>query len=571
MRMLKLFLYLFSVALLGSCAKEVDFPLPKPYPTIKTISVTPFANGATAKGEVLSVGVNPITEYGFIYYDVNTYAKKHIKKKVGTTAQPGVFEASLSVEIVKDEKYLVQAYIISNGTTVYGNKIYFNGEGSAEPVISNFSPQKGLDGTLITIRGKNFSYNKSLIKVKIGDIFVEPISFSTDSIVIRSPTVKFIGHFPITVTIQDKEAVSTEHYSILGPSITHLSVNKGCAGDEITIYGEYLGTSKWGIDAYFGNRRTEIISVTPNEIKVIVPGGTVGDRLVYILGYYKNVSRLPFTLESRFKAASVVPASMGELRPPIPSFTIDDQAHFFSFDGLISYNVTTSTWENKGKFPGPSRHKTLIHQIGNKVFLMGGRNTNTFYGDVWEYSHQTNNWIKKADLPFKFFDVASFVLNDKIYFFGGTNTSNNKTLWQYDPVAETTVALKSVPNDTYYVSAIENNGVAYAFIGNKIYIYDEHQDNWLERGKIPTGNSWIRTYAFIFKNEIYTINSTSYNTSGIEDVFLYKYNETTNTFSKVANYYDCVNSDAFTGFKYGDKLYIGSFGPCSSTLFSYQK
>lgn len=555
---------------LCSCAKEEEFPLNSPHPILKTISATPDTSGAVVVGEIMSLGTTAITEYGFAY--TTTSGTKNIKKQVvGTNAQRGTFKATLTANMVKGVVYDVQAYATTNGITVYGNKLNFSSANSTAPVIQDFSPKEGLDGTLITIVGESFGLSEYNIEVKIGNARAHVVKASIDTIVVRSPEVAYTGSFPITVKVNAEQVVSEEKFTILGPHITHLSVTQGMPGEELTIHGNYFSSAGgWGPYVYFGNIKAKTISVSEREIKVIVPAVTsdLYDRelTVSMSGWEKPVS-LPnsFIIESGFATVSVMPSFTGVSPRDTPSFLANGKAYYFSNDRMISYEIASNKWRDEGVFPGHPRTNAIMYLVNGKAYLMGGNyQYYTIFRDIWEYDYHTNNWKKKVSLPFGISDVSSFTLDDKIYFFGGRNTSNTTTLWRYNPETEELVALNPF-NNSSNCSGFTSNGMVYMVLGRATWLYNAQQDSWSQVASIPDEGAWNGPHrAFTFNGQGYAIASKN-------DKGLYRYQVEQNVWEKIAYYPGCVNGDKYTGFAYEDKLYISSFGNCSSTLYSYEQ
>lgn len=287
---------------------------------------------------------------------------------------------------------------------------------------------------------------------------------------------------------------------------------------------------------------------------------------ISIADWNKPVS-LPhaFIIESGFGTASIVPDGLGATRPDLPVFTANSKAYFFSSNHFISFEIASNTWRNEGTFPGHARTNAILHEVNGKAYLIGGNyQYYTLFVDVWEYDYNTNSWQKKKSLPFGVTDASSFTLDGKIYFFGGRNTSSRSTLWQYNPQTEELVALNSFQNASN-CSGFTVNGKVYMVIGTTTWLYNQQQDTWSQLASLPDEGAWQRQHrAFTYKGKVYAIDPRN-------DRGLYQYDVEENTWQKMAVYPGCVNSESYSGFAYGDKLYISSFGSCSSTLYVYQE
>ncbi len=569
MRLLNLLPFVLILMLLLGCAKEKDFPEVQNYPILRTLEVTPDSTGAMVSGEIVSLGNEVVMEYGFEYSSLN---KNPIVTKVvvDTKAKQGRFEAKLTQHFLKENIYKVQAYAKHGLNTTYGSALTFRSLVTTTPVIHAFTPKAANDYEHVTIYGENFGADKALVKVTIGELQASIVSIYHDSIVFMTPSVSYSGTFPLSVSVLGKRTTAAEAFEIIGPAITHLSKSKGMPGDELIIHGKGFKNFGWSSWVSIGGKNATVLSHSETEIRVQVPSGTASTydkALTVSVTIGKKTSALPysFTLGSGFVATSNLSAETGVTQTPLPNFVADGKAFFFSFDRVISYTMATNSWKNEGMFPGIYRHSGIFRRVGNKGYLIGGRNGNTFYGDAWEYDYRQNSWTRLNNLPLAVSSSTNFVLNGKIHFFGGLNNSSTIKLWQYDPETQSIVGLNNFPNSSSSGHSFESNGFTYALLGTALWLYDAQQDGWANKAAIPDLSTFTNTLAFTYKNEGYALSVGG-------DYALYKYDTAQNTWSKVAFYPGCVTSSAtFYGFATEDKLYIGTLGGCSPTLYSYEK
>ncbi|MBF8961794.1 IPT/TIG domain-containing protein [Pontibacter sp. FD36] len=568
MRQLKLLSFILLLTLLHGCAKEKDFPEAQRYPILRTLKVTPDSTGAFVKGEIVSLGNEPVTEYGFEYTAINN-DKSIIKKVVGTSAVTGEFETRLTHGLVKGYNYRIQAYAKHGQNTTYGTALAFKSLNTAAPVIHSFSPKAAEDNSTVTIYGQNFSNDRSLVKVSIGETQAYVVSAHPDSITIITPRVTYSGTFPITVTAHGEQTTAKEEFEIIGPQITHISPDKGMPGGELSIYGKNLSYSGWGPYVNIGGKSATIVSVTDTEIKVKVPVITpdLYDKALTVSvnrGNKTAVLAYSYTMESGFMAASVKPTSVPATTAHIPSFISGGKAYFFAYDRMISYEVETAVWRNEGAFPGQARNGSALHKVGDKVYLIGGNyQYYTIFMSVWEYDISSKSWLQKKGLTFGVSDASSFTHDGYIYFFGGRNTNSNTTLWRYDPATEEVKALNPFRNN-YNGSGFVINGKAYTVVGNATWLYNAQQDSWSQVAVMPEESTLNGPF------RVFTHQGTGYAISAKGDKALLRFSEEQKKWERVAVYPGCVSSEQYSGFSYGDKLYVGSFGSCSSTLYYYQ-
>lgn len=569
MKLLRLLPFALLLVLIYGCAKEKDFPEVQKYPIIRTLEVIPDSTGTTIRGEIVKFGNEPVTEYGFEYTTVNN-SKSVSRKVVGTTASTGEYEARLTDDLVKGYSYNVQAYAKHGQHITYGTSLPFKSQSTATPVIHSFSPKAAEDNRNVTIYGKNFGEDSYQVKVTIGNAQASVMSVHRDSVIIRTPTVSYSGSFPLAVTVRGERITAPEEFEIIGPTISHLSASSGMPGDELIIYGKNLSYSSWNPSVRIGGKSATIISVTDTEIKVKVPVFTpdLYDKPLTVAVIRGNkTATLPYsyTLESGFKVASSKPASVPASTPHLPSFTAGGKAYFFSYDRLISYEVETGIWRNEGAFPGQARNGSMMYRVGDKVYLIGGNHQYyTIFMSVWEFDISNNSWLQKKGLTFGVSDASSFAHEGYIYFFGGRNTNSNTTLWRYDPATEEVKALNPFRNN-YNGSGFVINGKAYTVVGNATWLYNPQQDSWSQVAIMPEESTFNGPF------RVFTHQGAGYAISAKGDRALLRFSAEQNAWEKLAVYPGCVSNEQYSGFSYGDKLYLASFGTCSSTLYSYEK
>ncbi|PKV66565.1 IPT/TIG domain-containing protein [Pontibacter ramchanderi] len=568
MRLLRLLPFVFLLVLLYGCAEEKDFPEAQSYPIIRTLEAIPDSIGTIVRGQIVRLGREPVTEYGFEYSAFGD-TKKVTKQVVGTTASTGEYEAKLNNNLVKGYTYTLRAYAKHGQNTTYGTSLSFKSQSTAIPAIHSFSPKAAEDNRTVTIYGKNFGEESYLVKVTIGDAKADVMSVHRDSVIIRTPIVPYSGSFPLSMTVRGEHVTAKEQFEIIGPHISHLSASSGRPGDELIIYGKNLSYSGFGTYVTIGGQTANILSQTNTSIRVRVPMGTPNtyDRALSVSVYRSSKTAvLPYsyTLQSGFTAASSLPTTTGVSSTRLPSFVAEGKAFFFSFDRVISHTIASSLWKNEGMFPGIHKYNSIFERVGDKGYLIGGRNGNMFYGDVWEYDYRQNTWTKLKSLPFAVHSATSFVLNGKIHFFGGQNSSSTVKVWQYDPATETVVALNNFPVSTSGGYSFESNGTVYVMLGIVLWAYNAQQDSWSQKASLPGLSSFTNTQAYTYQNEGYAI--------ALRDEYaLYRYDAIKNGWTKVAWYPGCTSTATFYGFASEDRLYIGTVGSCSYTLYSYEE
>jgi fibronectin type 3 domain-containing protein len=141
--------------------------------------------------------------------------------------------------------------------------------------------------------------------------------------------------------------------------------------------------------------------------------------------------------------------------------------------------VKSATLPNGGLYAGSS----VVEN--NKMYLFGGSNSSSTYSDkILEYNPTTDTLTtKSAVLPSgrNFTSAASY--NGKAYIFGGNTGSPTDQILEYDPATDTLTTKSAVlPSGRYGTSAAEYNGIIYIFGGytgaatNQILAYNPTTD-----------------------------------------------------------------------------------------------
>src|SRR5665648_10309 len=139
------------------------------------------------------------------------------------------------------------------------------------PEITSFSPASGYFGSEVTINGENLNSNLYVYFGNYGTgVFWSDTS--NTSIKVKVPSGIAPGKTKISISSGNTTyTTSTDDFTVLPPVITGFSPASGVPGTEITITGNGFMTDYYSIEVKFGTVSTNIVSVTPTEIKALVP------------------------------------------------------------------------------------------------------------------------------------------------------------------------------------------------------------------------------------------------------------------------------------------------------------
>jgi N-acetylneuraminic acid mutarotase len=109
--------------------------------------------------------------------------------------------------------------------------------------------------------------------------------------------------------------------------------------------------------------------------------------------------------------------------------------------GLARYNPTTNTWKMLAAPPLLNGAAAASGVIGGRLYIAGGNWDYTPVSNTWVYDPATNAWSARAPMPVVLTDLASAVIDKKLYVAGGATCSSwcggARTLQVYDPVTDT--------------------------------------------------------------------------------------------------------------------------------------
>src|SRR5450755_1091022 len=113
----------------------------------------------------------------------------------------------------------------------------------------------------------------------------------------------------------------------------------------------------------------------------------------------------------------------------------------------------------------------------------------------------TGHWTTVAPMPTARYDLASGVLNGKLYAIGGVGSDNIpvNTVEAYDPTTNTWSSKAPMPKARWAFAACVVNGILYAIGGldvnhnpvHAVEAYDPTTDTWSKKAAIPTPRYWL--------------------------------------------------------------------------------
>jgi len=190
---------------------------------------------------------------------------------------------------------------------------------------------------------------------------------------------------------------------------------------------------------------------------------------------------------------------------------IDGNLNFYK--EVWKYNINSNQWQQMDTFLGGIVGETTGFTLNGKGYICTGLFVDSFQNfscatDFWEYTPDSDAWVRKADFPGTPREWASeFTYNNKAYFGLGDYCSNPlRDLWMYDPVNDQWTAMDSFPSSgRTSISASIVDSFAYIIGGvlfNDIWTsenwrYNISANKWEQKKSIPgPGRSGTLNYSF---------------------------------------------------------------------------
>ncbi len=555
MKAFHIFILLLLMNFLGGCKKENEL-LPKKYPYFFTLDVTDISEeGATFHASVVDAGQEEIEDFGFIWKEDSSAYRVSIKDSKSLDD----FQYRITNDLIKDLTYSCQAYIRTDKSLVLGNVVHFVSQGSESPIITDFNPKDGFDGTVIKLTGKNFSRVPENNIILVHGMTAHVLSSSQDSITFIIPEMTYSGDADIVLKIINALYTAPTPFHIHGPEIYSIAPLSGKAGTHVILHGQYLTQNGPGTGVLIGPANCEIVSVNDNYIEFIVP--PLVEHLlspylceIQILNGYKYVSYPEkFNLINSWKEKKGLQLTDYYI---LKTVTYQDKGLLFEtgVNGLMQYDPVADAWSKmeSSDFPGQGYVFSQLHLAGHTLYRFGGYDGMHEEGEsaVWEYDLEAKTWTRKNDLPFRFVDAATFTLNDNLYVL-----TDDSQLWKCDLSNDSYTLLGATPFSFQYLAtfAFTSNDKAYVTVKEKTYQYDPVNDSWTEKNGNPYPNQ-----AYALNTRCFSYQNTACMLAGGTE--MYMYDPAMDTWNWITNYPGPGgNTSLKTQFVIGDTLYVMAY------------
>lgn len=142
-----------------------------------------------------------------------------------------------------------------------------------------------------------------------------------------------------------------------------------------------------------------------------------------------------------------------------------------------AYYPASDKWIEKAPIPEGGGGNAAVTVYNGLIYVFGGgfsteSSTLGPHSNVYVYDPATDNWTKKQSMPTARFMFQTYLVNNKIYAIGGSQSRGTSlsSVEVYDPVTDSWTKLKDMPQKLAWHSGV--------VINNKIYIISG-STNWL--------------------------------------------------------------------------------------------
>ncbi|MCG8582818.1 MAG: IPT/TIG domain-containing protein, partial [Bacteroidales bacterium] len=549
------------------------------YPRIKTLEVSNITpEGATFYADILSMGTNPIIEYGFLWDTVpNLFYNESEIVRFNEKRGTGTYSYRSEGPLIKDKMYFVKSFAKTDEFTIYGTTVRFMSNGSLPPEINAFEPGIANWGDTISVKGKRFNSKNN--NVFFGEL-PGKVTLDSDSLLkVIVPSKENEEQVKIIIKTHDHEVSSTDYFTYRKPVINSFSPQSGSFGDEVTIIGsDFIANETLRVT--FNEQVSDIIEASDQKIIVQIPPAAnqkelqlcvsvnaikeyaqdlfivdppllenVSDtevkigQTIYLEGQNFNSINTNNKVFFNEEHATPVNATNNKLEVIIPDGVYDsrdvtvriqtaEQEHELSSQIRIMDN-----WLNKGNIPDYGYSTSAVYNFSHQQYgycAFSSNNTIVTY----RYDPSVNKWQETGTFPGPYrSQMTAFVIGDYAYI-GGFNDTQD--FWKYDILNNTWEQVADFPRINEGMTSFVINEIGYVVCTrvkeNNFWKYSVDTDSWEQLDDFVPDDVW-RGYAdisFSHGNKGYIL--TSNGTTGADE--LWEYSATTGSFNRLADQID---------------------------------
>jgi N-acetylneuraminic acid mutarotase len=452
--------------------------------------------------------------------------------------------------------------IISNVTTTVPVTV-----ADSVPYLSSFSPAVPLvPGQTITLSGENFSTSPAENQVFFNRVPATVLTATPTQLVVTVPIGAFSGYVNITTAGRKGNGIPF----VISPKLENIIPQEGAEGALVTLTGQYFSTDNPAHNAvFFGSQKASIpLNVTGSSLQVIVPSnlGSEVDVSVRVKGQLSDFRKflvsganLPNwderqpTLTSRSNA--MAEAITGKV------YVIGGSQSDRS-DKLEAYDVSTNTWSVLNPLPS-NRSDVATTVLDDRLFVIGGSGESN---RLDRYDPATNTWVNLQGMTTGRFGATAETFRGRIYVIGG-NGSNGRVVEEYNPDTNKWTTKRTSPSRRFQSASVVFNGKIYVIGGgetaeDRVNAYDVDKDEWVT-GLAPIPKALTKAQAVLINSKVYVVGGED--TNGVEQDSVYEYDPSANKWRTLKRLPSSRGGAAVAAF--GSRIYvIGGFDSNNNTV-----
>jgi hypothetical protein len=262
--------------ILFSCNE--DYEEMRDFPKVNTHKVLEInSDGATFHASIKLRNNPKIDKHGFVWsttQGVPVVGRPDLNSEVSFPGSPAnnTFSVRISAALEKGAEYNVRAFVTVNELVVYGDIIKFLSQGSVAPIVNDYNPKSGTWGDTINFTGKYFSTVPTQNVVRF-NVSTANVVFASDTLIkVRVPSVLNGSEAEIRLSVAGNISNSVLKFAYPAISLSSVTPLLATFGDTLTIKGGHINPIKTHTIVSINNIEGEIVSLTPQQIRVLVPG-----------------------------------------------------------------------------------------------------------------------------------------------------------------------------------------------------------------------------------------------------------------------------------------------------------
>lgn len=497
-------LSLYILVFCCTCVQESTEPVEKSLiiidqwfqgPAIETLPPSQLNNkGVTFNAKVLNIHPISIKKLGFIIIELERNNNElWIPLSVDSTVTE--FSFRLSTDLEAGRKYGIYAFLESEFATFKGEVFTFTSLGSEPPIIEDFNPKEGPDGTKVYMKGKNFPifpYNNFL---NLDGYPAKILQQQSDLIIFEIPETPIKGDVYINYQIGAQSVSSLTPFFNHYPEIYSISTDDFYFFQKVSIEGDFRVSLEKETRLKFSNEyiHANISEITADKIEF------------YVSTLLPNISMWGFTDKITIQSGAKVFLWDHDLKVntqwqelnayPFPYrshqyvyFVHEDKVYFLDLKQslLYMYRNDWGYWSPISTYPGEKHEGGHAIVFGDSVLKFGGPPSaiDQRMNEWWIYNITTNTWQEKDPLPFSFHWISSIVYQNEIYLI-----TELGEFYRFDLYDESFTKMKDLPfgnmgSDFFFFSIYDE---IFILRPGKTYQYLPIDDLWVFVADNPFG------------------------------------------------------------------------------------